>query len=271
MSPQTSSDHGVWAGTGVGRHALREGESVRTEARRHPAGPGGLPAAAVRPAQLPGGQVPSPQSGRGHGGGSPHVTPKAQGAASLRATAGGAEPPGTPDRPVGHRDEVLALLSHPAPLTPPPGPVCGGRGGRAWGASARGALWTRRRLAPGCSCPWRASQGTRCARTWPRGPLQVSVPPTCRTQSPTVLADVGKAKGKDKERKPSLAQGEWRLRGGRQALAWLRKPRGLAPPGGEHRGGLGTGSWPGPPPTTGGWEAPGGSARSRRPAPGVGS
>lgn len=149
VSPRTSSDHGVWAGTGVGRHALREGESVRTEARRHPAGPGGLPAAAVRPAQLPGGQVPSPQSGRGHGGGSPHVTPKAQGAASLRATAGGAEPPGTPDRPVGHRDEVLVLLSHPAPLTPPPGPVCGG----AW-REGLGGIGTWRSLDPPPARTW---------------------------------------------------------------------------------------------------------------------
>ncbi|XP_011370907.1 cilia- and flagella-associated protein 46, partial [Pteropus vampyrus] len=32
--------------------------------------------------------------------------------------------------------------------------------------------------------------------------------PEARTQSPVVLADVGKAKGRDKERKPSLAQGD---------------------------------------------------------------
>lgn len=84
----------------------------------------------------------------------PRVTPKAQGAASLRATAGGAEPPGTPDRPVGHRDEVLALLSHPAPLTPPPGPVCGG----AW-REGLGGIGTWRSLDP---LP---------ARTWVQLPL----------------------------------------------------------------------------------------------------
>lgn len=249
VSPQTSSDHGVWAGTGVGRHALREGETVRTEARRHPAGPGGLPAAAVRPAQLPGGQVPSPQSGRGHGGGSPHVTPKAQGAASLRATAGGAEPPGTPDRPVGHRDEVLALLSHPAPLTPPPGPVWGGvaggpgghrhvalsgpAAGSHLGAAAPGghprapAARGRGRGGPFRSLCLRLAghRAPRCSPTWAKQ--------RARTRSgsrrwPRVSGGCGEAA---RPSRGSGSPGVWRRLAGSTAAGWERGPgQGLPRP-----------------------------------------
>lgn len=38
------------------------------------------------------------------------------------------------------------------------------------------------------------------------------MPLTFRIQAPTIVADLGKSKSKDKERKPSLPQGEQQLR-----------------------------------------------------------